>query len=509
MPNPRLSRRTFVLGGAAAVGGAVLLGAPRLAGAAAEPPIRYPFTLGVASGDPNAGSVVLWTRLAPAPLNDDGLGGMPSFDYPVQVEVAKDEKFATVIASGTFTAKPADAHSLRVIVGGLPSNAWYFYRFKVQGHISPVGRTRTAPSMMDTVSSMKFSFASCQHWESGWYHAHRFLAADNPDLVLWLGDYMYEGHSRGARVREYTLDTVSTLAGYRQRYAQHRTDPNLQAAHAAAPWAVIFDDHEVVNNWAGKDEVTTPAARKAAAFQAWWENMPTRLPKPTSANMRAYRRLQWGQLAKFAVLDTRQYRDDHAPAGDCATIRATNRSLTGVKQENWLLNELGVPSARWNLLAQQVFFAQRDLDGDLANCADLSTDSWDGYQASRRRVTQGWLNSRVRNAVVLTGDVHRNWANDVHLDYTNPGEPVGSELVTSSISSDGDNGWKIPDTTKQPHLKFIGGQRGYVRCRLGTDKLVSEWVAVSSVTERNPAAVTASVVAKYVVEEGRPGIQKP
>ena len=511
----RLNRRTFLLGGAAAVGGAAVLGGSRWA-SAAEPTIRYPFTLGVASGDPLPDSVVLWTRLAPAPLNGDGLGGMPSSNFVVSWEMASDSAFSTVVASGTFTAIPADAHSVHAIAGGLQPDAWYYYRFRVQTHISPVGRTRTAPAATAQPSSLLFAFASCQHWEQGWYHAHRFMANDHPDLVLWLGDYIYEGTSAQLTdVRGYTVtDEVDTLGQYRQRYAQHRTDPNLRAAHAAAPWVSVFDDHEVKNNWAGNDPTTTspePGAppisstRKAAAFRAWWENMPTRVPQPTTSSIAAYRRLQWGTLARFHLLDTRQYRDDQAVDGDCTAMRSTTRTITGATQEQWLLDGLATRPATWDLLGQQVFFAGRDSGGDAADCNDMSTDAWDGYAASRQRITQGWVNRQVRNPVVLTGDVHRHWAANLHLDYYTGGQVVGTEFVTSSISSLGSP--VAPDLSRTPHIRYIGNQRGYVRCRLAPGQLTGEWIGISSAFERSASLVTSSVVGRYAVLDGQPGLQ--
>jgi alkaline phosphatase D len=511
----KLNRRTILLGGAAAAG-VSLVGVPAWAGAAAEPTIRYPFNLGVASGDPMPESVVLWTRLAPAPLNGDGLGGMPGSDFTVSWELASDEAFGSIVGSGTVIAPAADGHSVHVIAGDLQPDAWYFYRFKVQGHISPVGRTRTTPVPTAQPSSFTFAFASCQHWEQGWYHAHRFLADDHPDLVLWLGDYIYEATSGAATdVRGYTVtDEVDTLGQYRQRYAQHRTDPSLRAAHAAAPWVCVFDDHEVKNNWAGNDPTTTspepgappiPATRKAAAFKAWWENMPTRIAKPTSSSIAAYRRFQWGTLARFHMLDTRQFRDDQAPDGNCGVMRSTTRTITGAAQEQWLLDELATPKATWDFLGQQVFFAQRDSGGDSADCNDMSTDSWDGYAASRQRITQGWVDRGVRNPVVLTGDVHRHWAANLLLNYYTGGTPVGTEFVASSITSLGSD--TPPDVSKMPHIRYIGNQRGYVRCRVTPGQLLGEWVGVSSAFTTDASQVTSSVVRRYAVLDGQPGLQ--
>ncbi len=496
-----LNRRTFLLGGAAVTGGLVLLGGSRRAGAAGEPAIRYPFTLGVASGDPLPDSVVLWTRLAPAPLNGDGMGGMPNANITVDWELASDEQFASVVASGSAIAAPGDGHSVHVVAGGLQPDSWYHYRFKVQSHISPAGRTRTAPAHTATASALTFAFASCQHFEQGWYHAHRFIKDDQPDLVLWLGDYIYEKPSLEATdVRGYTLDDEVTALG--------------QYAHAVAPWLSVFDDHELRNNWAGDDGGTTnpepgappiPAARKTAAFKAWWENMPTRVPRPTGPAIAMHRRFQWGTLARFHLLDTRQFRSDQAPDADCAVMRSSTRTITGTGQETWLLNGLATQTATWDFLGQQVFFAQLDYDGNPATCDRMNVDSWDGYAASRRRITQGWVDRQVRNPVVLTGDVHRHWAADLHVDYYTGGPVVGTELVTSSISSVSKGG--PPDLSHLPHIRYIGDQRGYVRCRLTPDQLTSEWVGISNPFQRDPALVGASVVQRYTVLAGQPGLQ--
>jgi alkaline phosphatase D len=483
----------LVLGGAA-----LALPAPRAA-------VPYPFTLGVGSGDPMPDSVVLWTRLSPA-----------TRDAEVTWELAADERFKRVVRTATVTARATDAHSVHVIPTGLTPGAWYWYRFRTQGHVSPVGRTRTAPAPGGRPAPLRFAFASCQHLENGWYHAHHFMAQDDPDLILWLGDYIYEKPTKEPSwVRRYTIaDEADTLAEYRQRYAQTKADPSLREAHAAAPWVVVFDDHEVKNDWAGKDTVLTspepasppvPAERRAAAFKAWWEHTPTRVPRPSTSDISLYRRFRWGSLARFHMLDTRQYRDEQALAGDCAAMRDPNRSIMGAQQERWLLDELARPVSTWDVLGQQVFFAQRDLDGDSTTCRDLTTDSWDGYAASRRRITQGWVDRKVRNLVVLTGDVHRHWAAELHVDYAAGGRPVGTEFVGSAISSVGDP--VPPDTGRMPHVRYIGNQRGYVRCTLTPERLLGEWMGVSSVVEPDLAKVKASVVRRYVVEDRVAGLR--
>ncbi|MFD0592618.1 alkaline phosphatase D family protein [Catellatospora coxensis] len=238
-----LHRRTFVLGGLAIAGTA-------LTGASAFAAAPYPFKLGVASGDPESDSVVLWTRLAPTPLNADGQGGMANADVVVDWQVSTSSSFSTLAASGSVTARYADAHSVHVIAGGLTADADYYYRFRAQGHLSPVGRTRTAPAPTTFGRDLVMAFASCSNWQAGYFTAYRRLAEDNPGLVLHLGDYIYEGGATAGSVREHVGAEIVSLADYRRRYALYKSDPDLQAAHAAAPWLVVPDDHEVENNYA-------------------------------------------------------------------------------------------------------------------------------------------------------------------------------------------------------------------------------------------------------------------
>ncbi|SMD27251.1 alkaline phosphatase D family protein [Kibdelosporangium aridum] len=487
----KLNRRTLLV--AAGITAAV----PRAVRAASDP-----FQLGVASGDPRPDGMVLWTRLAAAPLDADG--GMGTRTVRVDWEIATDARFVNIVQTGRENAVPADGHSVHVEPRGLAPNAWYFYRFKADRHISPVGRTRTAPARGASVASLEFAFASCQHFEVGWYHAHRYITADNPDVVLFLGDYMYEKPSRQAhKVRRYVAlnNEANTLSEYRIRYAQHHLDPDLKACHAAAPWLVVFDDHEVKNNWYGVRSAI-PEQRRKDAFRAFWENMPLpKAMKPTSAAIKLYRRIEWGTLARFHMMDTRQHRNKQAPARDCGKVNSTTRTLTGPAQEQWLLDGLTARGSGWDFLGQQVFFAHRDYDGDPRTC-DGNNDSWDGYRANRARIIQGWIDRTVRNPVVLTGDVHTHWANDLRLNRTGP--IVGTELVTSSITSKGRN--KPGGARNNPGLNFIGNHRGYVRVTVNAQQLTAEWTRLSSIQERDPAKVTMSVSRRYVVLDGQPGL---
>ncbi len=483
-----------------------------------------PFSLGVASGDPLSDGVVLWTRLAPEPLAGDGRGGMPEErKVPVRFEVASDERFRDVVRRGRTFATPELGHSVHVEVEGLAPGREYFYRFKAGRETSPVGRTKTAPAPGRKLSELTFAFASCQQFEHGYFTAYKHLAEEDLDLVVHLGDYIYEYGtdvylSKTGNVRHHIGDETDRLAEYRQRHSQYRTDADLQAAHAAFPWVVTTDDHEVENNYA--DEISERNSdprlfllRRADAYQAYYEHMPLRRSSlPSGPDMRLYRRLTYGDLASFNVLDTRQYRDDQA-AGDGTKPpnpeqQDPSRTLTGATQERWLLDGLTGSSARWNVLAQQVFFAQRDFDpGDAQR---FSMDTWDGYVGSRQRLLDAFEQRSVRNPIVLTGDVHANWACNLLSDFDDPeSEVVGTEFVGTSITSGGNGSDLRADTAEvlaeNPHIKFFNDLRGYVRCRLTRSEWRSDYRVVPFVTERDAPVYTR---ATYVVGDGNPGAER-
>jgi alkaline phosphatase D len=474
--------------------------------------IEYPFTLGVASGDPSPDGVVIWTRLARPMLSSDGALGMPARVVDVEWEVAADERFTRVEQRGSTAATPQLNHSVHVEVAGLRPGREYFYRFRVDGHLSPVGRTRTAPEPGSLAGPLTMCFGSCANYDAGFFTAYRRLAEDEPDLVLFLGDYLYEFPATFGKPRSHIGGEPLTLAEFRRRYTQYKLDADLQAAHAVAPWVVVFDDHEVQNNWA--DEVPSKPdpnfpTRRAAALQAYYENMPLRLVSiPRGIDMQLYRRLQWGDLATFHMLDTRQYRDDQACGGRrrsaCAERLDPARSLLGVEQERWLLNGFQQSRARWDLLGQQVFFSQLDLTPGAER--GFNTDGWDGYVANRDRMVSGWVNSPVRNLVVLTGDVHAHWAGEVHERFDDPSSPVvATELVTTSISSGGDGLVSRDDiaevASENPHLRYHSSRRGYVRTRIARDELRVDYRQVPFISRRGAEVQTG---ASFVVLDGAP-----
>jgi alkaline phosphatase D len=489
--------------------------------AAAGAPRGNPFTLGVASGDPWPDGFVLWTRLAMQPLAEDGRGGMPDSPVPVSWQVAEDPRFRQLVRRDTAVARPEFAHALHVELKGLRPGREYWYRFRVGNHLSPVGRALTAPDPASMPAALAMSFASCSQFEHGWFTNYRHIAGDHPDLVLHLGDYQYEYTANtyvapGGNVRDHQGPETTTLETYRQRHAQYKSDPDLQAAHAVAPWLVVWDDHELDNNWANQTPEEPEDGfrqRRAAAFRAYYENMPLRRSSmPQGIDMQLFRRVQWGQLATFHMLDTRQYRDDQA-CGDgyrtgCTEASDPSRTLTGAQQEQWLLEGFGQSSARWELLGQQVFFAQRDSDaGPLKR---TSMDAWDGYVASRDRITRGWVQAGVRNPVVLTGDVHAHWASDLKLDYDDPdSSPVGSELVCSSITSGGDGAdspaQSHPWLAHNPHLRFHNNLRGYVRTTITPTQMTADFRCVEKVSVKDAEAFTR---ATFVIDDRQAGLHQ-
>ncbi|MBA2637060.1 MAG: alkaline phosphatase D family protein, partial [Solirubrobacterales bacterium] len=480
----------------------------------------YPFTLGVASGDPAPDGAVLWTRLAPAPLSG---GGMPRRRVPVDYEVALDERFRRPVQRGTTEARPELGHSVHVELEGLEPAREYFFRFRAAGELSPVGRTKTAPAADARPEALAFAFVSCSQYEHGYYTAYRHVAEEDLDVVVHLGDYIYEYAPNiyttpGGNVRLHSSREITTLDDYRNRHAQYKTDPDMQAAHARFPFIVTWDDHEIDNNWA--DEVPEdgqPAdaflRRRAAAFQAYFEHMPLRrTSRPRGIDLQLYRRIAYGDLATFNVLDTRQFRSDQA-CGDgrdvgCEERLDPARSITGDAQERWLLDGLEDSRTRWNVLAQQVFFAQRDYEaGPLQG---FSMEAWDGYVASRDRILHGIAERRVDNPVVLTGDVHQHWAADLKADFDDPDSPtLGSEFVCTSITSGGDGSDEIPAPNQvvlaeSPHVKYNKNRRGYVRCQVDRTQWRTDFKVLPYV--KRPGAPIATD-RSFVIEAGRPGLQ--
>ena len=481
-----------------------------------------PFSLGIASGYPRPDGVVLWTRLAPAPHTSSG--GMTRDSVAVRWEIAEDDRMRRIVASGSERADAAWAHSVHVEVKGLRPARPYWYRFMAGDATSAIGRTRTAPPADAQAARLRFAFASCQQYEQGYYGAYRHLVADDPDLVLFLGDYIYESSWGRDHVRRHGAREAKTLVEYRARYALYKSDADLQAAHAVAPWIVTWDDHEVENDYANdrsenNDDPEWFLARRAAAYKAFYEHMP--LPRsalPSGAHARIHARVHFGRLATFHVLDDRQYRSPQAcprpgrggsntvDIADCADLADPARTLLGLDQENWLHGGLAESTTRWNILAQQSVMAQVDQKPGPGRRA--WTDAWDGYAPARRRLLDFIAGRKVANPVVLGGDVHMFYVNDLKSDFDNAASPViASEFVGTSITSQARSQESVlrllPDN---PHIRFADSRyRGYTRVDVTPQRMTVDLRAMDSVT--TPTASCATL-ASFVVENGRPGPQR-
>jgi alkaline phosphatase D len=509
-----MPRRSFLAGSASFALAAWL--APRLGGAAARAPVfpAYPFSLGVASGDPTPDGVVLWTRLAPRPLEPGG--GMSPEPVEVSWQVAEDEAMARVVRQGIVVADAAWAHSVHVEVEGLQPARWYWYQFKAGTEVSPKGRTRTMPAANVTPEGLRFAFASCQKYELGYFTPYEHMAREDLDLVLHLGDYIYEKGDDANAVRPHGQKEIFTVDDYRARYAVYKSDPALQAAHAMAPWIVTWDDHEVANNYAAEipenpDQITREKflLRRAAGYQAYFEHMPLRRSAlPKGPDMLLYRRLGFGRLASFHVLDTRQYRTDQ-PQGDGTkppgpALLDPNGTIMGQRQRDWLLDGLGSSSSRWNVLAQQVTMAR--IDTVAGPDVGISMDKWGAYEFERRRVLKHLREARVANPVVLTGDIHNNWANELLTDFDQlDSASVATEFVGTSITSGGDGGEDHARfealRTDNPFVKFRNNERGYVVCAVTPQQWRTDFRTVPFITRRGAPLTTR---ASFVVESGRP-----
>jgi alkaline phosphatase D len=472
-----------------------------------------PFTLGVASGAPLPDGVVLWTRLAPDPLAGGGLDPLP---VSVRWEVANDEAFRTIVRRGNSVADPAWAHSVHVEVDGLAPDRWYFYRFMAGNFVSPVGRTRTAPPP-DALGKWRFAFASCQQYEQGYFCAHRHMAEEDLDLVVFLGDYIYESSWGKEHVRKHEGPEPYTLAQYRNRYARYKTDPDLQRCHARFPWIVTWDDHEVQNDYANdraQDLDPNFLARRAAAYQAYYEHMPLRaMNRPRGPDMRLYGHYDFGRMARFHVLDDRQYRTHQAcpkpkrggsnTVAKCDARLDESRTMLGFEQEAWLADSLAQSGARWNVLAQQTVMAQ--VDRQPGPGRRYWTDGWDGYPAARKRLLTEIARRQIANPLVIGGDVHAYWVCDLVTDFDDPRAPVvATEVCGTSISSQGwpqerVDGWRA----ESAHAKYArSDKRGYVTVELSAREARVRLRAIDSEKDPNSGIAT---IATFAVADGKAG----
>jgi len=479
---------------------------------------KDPFTLGVASGDPWHDNVILWTRLAPEPLTG---GGMPMVNVEVGWEIASDDGFRNIVRQGTATARPELGHAVHVEVTTLQPGRDYWYRFHAGKETSPVGRTKTAPAPGVGGDQLQFAVCGCNHYETGYFTGFRRIAEEHFDFVIHTGDYIYEDPpavqtKRPNVVRQHHSDEPYSLTDYRNRYAQYKTDHDLMAAHASAPFIVTSDDHEVDNDYAGvSDEHDTPVEifllRRAAAYQAFYEAMPLRAAAiPSGPDMRLYRRLQFGRLLDLEMLDTRQYRSRQACGrlleSHCPAAAEPSRTILGAAQERWLFDQLGRSRATWTVLGQQVPTFRRDAVATTPN-GRYSMDKWDGYTASRSRLYARLKEMKGTNPIVLSGDVHVHYGADLKIDFDDPrSATVGTEFTNTSLTSGGD-GLDVATAWEKirgdnPHIKYHSARRGYVACTATSQTMRADFKVLDRVTVRDAPIRTAG---SLVVEAGRRG----
>jgi len=449
-----------------------------------------PFTLGVASGDPLEDRVILWTRLAPEPIAG---GGMPEVDAPVIWEISLDQTFSQIVGSGIALAESTFGHSVHVDADGLSPDTWYWYRFHIGEYTSPVGRTRTLPTKDAPADEFHFVVASCQSWKDGYYTPYPHIADEDISLLFFVGDYIYESGQSGT-IRDHEAGSPHTLEEYRNRYAHYKSDPGLQAAHGHVPWVVSWDDHEVLNNYAGryggasKDPVAF-LERRAAAYQAYYEHQPIRLSSDVEGEYQIYRQFTVGDLVSFFVLDTRQYRTPQACDGElgppCDELQDPEQEFLGQEQEEWLQEGLANSNTLWNALTQQVVMTATDFQGTLVN-----PDQWDGYPVVRQRLTSFLDEAGISHAVVLSGDIHAGGVGRITLDASDPeSKQVATEFVSTSISSGAylDASLNnllpllLPNMPQIQHLDL--GHRGYLRCSVTHEYWQADLKTVETVEE--------------------------
>lgn len=476
-----------------------------------------PFTLGIASGYPTPNGIVLWTRLAPQPLAP--LGGLTAPFIPVDWVLGTDERLQNVVRSGTVYATPDWAYSIHIELTRLDPGRPYWYRFTAGGAQSPIGRTRTAPASGAPLDALRIAVASCQQYEHGYYGAYRHMLDDELDFIVHVGDYIYE-ESWGVPplVRQHPQREVYTLDDYRSQYALYKSDPDLRAAHAAYPWFVTWDDHEVENDYAADQSINgdDPAwfhERRAAAYRAYYEHLP--LPRsavPFGASLPLHTSANFGDLATLYLLDSRQYRSPRLcpppPGGrkepmKCPELEHDPGSMLGARQEAWLDARLAAGRAKWNLLAQGVVMSH--IDEQAGPGRRYWTDTWNGYPASRRRLLDQLAKHRTSNPVCLSGDIHTFLVGGINAKPDDLATPVvATEFVGTSIASQGLAESRV-DTFKRENPNLIYGTsawRGYLRLALTPQRLETDLIAMERTDTRDTARKT---LASFVVADGVPG----
>lgn len=515
-----MERREFlktVAGGVGAAAASTLVPMWRGAGAvAAERVFRH----GVASGDPIANAVLIWTRVT---RNEDTLPGSGrGADVDVRWQVAEDPTFRRIARKGETVARRERDHTVKLDVTGLDPARTYYYRFKALGEISDAGRIRTAAPVRELQRNVRFGLASCANWEGGFFSAYRFMAErEDLEFVLHMGDYLYEygpgTYGPGGIDRVHVPDhEIVSLADYRMRHAQYKTDPDLQACHAMHPFITAWDDHEVTNDtWRDGAENHQDGEggfikRRNRAYRAYFEWMPLRKPRPRRDPRRIYRRGRFGQLADLHMLDTRQYRDVQPSSQTDQSRHDPDRTITGDAQMQWLKNGLSADRAQWHLIGNQLMITPWETGEELP----FNVDAWDGYTADRSELLGHIQGAEIDNVVFLTGDIHTSWANEVPIDdNTYPVTPsVAVEMVGPSITSDNaDEITGSPARTTSllleqevkadnPWVKYVElDSHGYSIVDVTKERLNVDWYFIS---ERTDPKATEGFAASFKTEAG-------
>ncbi|MFK7912780.1 MAG: alkaline phosphatase, partial [Pseudomonadales bacterium] len=477
--------------------------------AASVPLPDNPFTLGIASGDVTATQAVLWTRLAPNP--DQANGAMPPVSVAVQWQLALNPDMSTVVQRGQVLTGPAHAHCVHVDLAGLEPGRQYWYQFTTATHRSAIGRTKTLPRDAETV---RFVTASCQNYTHGSFVAYRHMVKDDPDFVLHLGDYIYDT-AFGEDFRNHESERApQTLDDFRRRHALYKTDPDLQHAHAQLPFFTTIDNHDAV-----EDADPASAAKRAAAYQAWHEHMPTRGYRgPGSNQFELQRRIAIGKLLQISLLDARQYRDQKAPCQNgfdpaygfgnyreyCAVERDPKRSMLGDEQDQWLAESLQANQSVWNVMASPGPFLPFEYQHQGKDLHYIG--AWDSYPANRERVAAALRAAPVGHPVVLSGDVHSFWAVDGNLANAPKQRIKVVELITSSISANWPAALAKPVSDNLSHNPQVAyydpDHRGYMLHDVSAGGWETQTRALNQVTDPHSGIRT---LAKVRIQPGKPG----
>ncbi|HYI46304.1 MAG TPA: alkaline phosphatase D family protein [Actinomycetota bacterium] len=516
-----MDRRKFIKSSVAVAGAAATSSLYRPFVYAAAAIDQGPFLHGIASGDPLARGAIIWTRLTPSDDAMPGSGkGRPT---DVKWEVAADPRFRDIVRKGELTTKPQSDHSAKVDITGLKPDTRYYYRFTARGKNSPVGRLLTAPDPSSSPTNIRFGLASCSNYEAGFFSGYRHMAERNDlDFVMHLGDYIYEygkgeyGQADALKRYHDPGHEILSLEDYRRRHAQYKADEDLAALHAAHPFILTWDDHEVADNaWKRgavnhqTEEERNFSLRRADAYKAYFEWMPIRLPAPKTNRTRIYRSLNYGRLADVFMLDLRQYRDEQGDTGD-GSADDPSRTLTGKAQFEWFKRGLSGSQAQWHIIGNELMFTPLEAP----KTQPFNLDAWDGYRVERDGLVKHISDRSIDNVVFLTGDIHSSWAADVPADRET--YPVGGsaavEFVGTSITSDNldEITSSEPRTTSiaaeeglksnNPHIKMIEfDSHGYSVVDVTEERCQVDWYYLS---DRGDPKATQSFAQAWATQAG-------